>query len=476
MKKQICIMLILVMVFGMCACTGNGDVVSNGDDASGLRVGFGREMIMPKSTVRISGGGDESRLSTGFLDYLYVTCIAVTDGEGETVLIYTQDLISTNESYLKDARQSISEATGIAEDHIMMSATHIHSGPAIATGSSEGIADYRELHKKAVVQAAQTALEDRSSAEVYIGSTQTDGLTFVRHYLLSNGTYAGSNFGDFNSGTIVSHAAEADQEAQIIKFSRAAGDKKDILMMNFGVHPCFFGATNNTVLTADLVGATRDYIETQTGSLVAYFTSDAGNQSCSSKIKGEEVAADYKNYGEILGQYVIDTLSGLSKIEGSAVQIKQQKYTADSNKEKLEMLGMAKEVVQAYKTSGAAAADPLAVQYGFSSIHEARAIVSRLALDDTLSFDLNVLSIGNHLSLILAPYEMFAANGMYIKENTPYDMTFLVTCANGDAGYLPSDAAFEHGCYEVYITKCVRGTAESVADTLLDMLTELKNG
>ena len=477
MKKIISIVLVLMMTVMLCAC-GNGEKTGGnqgGNDT--LQVGFGREQIMPEGTVRIAGGGVQDRLSTGFMDYLYVTCVAVTDASGETVLIYSQDLHNTNDGYIAPVKEEISKETGISVDHIMMSATHTHSAPAIATASSEGIAEYRVLHKDAAVKAAKDALADRSAAEAYIGSTQTEGLASVRHYLLSNGTYAGSNFGDFSSGSIVEHAAKADGEAQIIKFTRADESKKDVLLMSFTVHPCFNGSSDNTVLSADLVGTTRDYLEANTDCLVAYFTSDAGNQTQSSRVASENRTTDYTEYGAILGKYVIDTLPSLTKVNGNEVKLKSQTYTAQTNKDKVsEMLDKAIETVDAYNNSGKSAADPLVAKYGFSSVHEARGVVTRSKLGDTLSFELNVLSIGDNLSFIFAPYEMFAATGMYIKENTPYDMTFIVSHANGEAGYFPTEAAFDHGCYEVYISKCVRGTAESVADTYLEMLTQLKNG
>ena len=43
-----------------------------------IRVGFGREKITPTMEVYISGGGNPKRLSTGILDDLFITCIAIT--------------------------------------------------------------------------------------------------------------------------------------------------------------------------------------------------------------------------------------------------------------------------------------------------------------------------------------------------------------------------------------------------------------
>ena len=85
----------------------------------------------------------------------------------------------------------------------------------------------------------------------------------------------------------------------------------------------------------------------------------------------------------------------------------------------------------------------------------------------------NAISIGG-LSMIFAPYEMFGPTAEYIMENTPYEMTMIVTCANGAMGYLPTEKAYDYQVYEGLVTKFVPGTAEALADEFLNMLTELK--
>ena len=78
------------------------------------------------------------------------------------------------------------------------------------------------------------------------------------------------------------------------------------------------------------------------------------------------------------------------------------------------------------------------------------------------------------LGFACAPYEMFGANGMFIKEWSPYAMTFVVTHCNGSKSYLASKLAFHHGCYEVDSRWYPEGTAELLADNFVDMLKELK--
>lgn len=74
----------------------------------------------------------------------------------------------------------------------------------------------------------------------------------------------------------------------------------------------------------------------------------------------------------------------------------------------------------------------------------------------------------------VVPYEMFDTNGMYIKENSPFQMTFVATCANGGYGYFPSLVACKNGGYEPDTGKYEHGSAEILADLYVQMLKDLK--
>jgi len=69
---------------------------------------------------------------------------------------------------------------------------------------------------------------------------------------------------------------------------------------------------------------------------------------------------------------------------------------------------------------------------------------------------------------------MFSVHGSYIKDNSPADMTFVISCCNGNNGYLPSNKAYDYNCYEAYNSNFARGTGDQVAELLVDMLNQLK--
>jgi hypothetical protein len=89
--------------------------------------------------------------------------------------------------------------------------------------------------------------------------------------------------------------------------------------------------------------------------------------------------------------------------------------------------------------------------------------------------ELNVLCAGD-IAFATAPFEMFNSNGRYIKENSPFKMTFVLAYCNGFNSYLPDEKAFNYDCYEVNARRFPKGSAEEVAQTNVAMLKQLKAG
>ncbi len=471
-KKLITLALALAMVLSLCACGGAAPEETTAA-LDCLQVGFAREIVMPEGTPVLDGTA-AGRIMASYSDQPSVTCVAVSGANGETVLLFSMDKLTSDEVWTAPVRKEVSEATGISEDRIMLAATHTHSAPTFS--GWDGSEKYKSNFHAAMAKVGVDALADRSPSQMYFGSVETDHLVFVRQYKLLDGTVtsSGAMFGDPN---IVGHVAENDEELQVVRFAREEG-KKDVILMNFNAHPTWHGSVTGTNMSADYPAPAREFIEARGDYLVAFFLGDAGNQAPNTKYMPEiaSAAKDYREHGQRLGQYVLDLIPQLTKAEGEDVTLVSQQYSARSNKSRLEMLPQAQEVVAVYRSEGRDAANALAEKYGLYQHFEASAIIKRTESPETNEVFMNVMSIGDQLSFAFAPYEMFSENGAHIRANTPYDMTFLVTCCNGREGYIPSSAAFAYGCYESYTTQFEAGSGEIISDEFIAMLTKLKNG
>jgi len=495
MKKFVALFLALALAVGLCAC-GNGESAQGDKDYQGLQVGFGRTSIVPDILgVEIAGGDASARISTGYRDEVSATCIAIKEGD-QTILLYTIDFIVVDK-HVYAAQPEIAAATGIPEENIILNTTHTHSGVSIRSNWDNGGHDaYRAKYRAAAVEAAQIALADLSPAEMYYGSTMTESMVFVRHYLLENGTTYGNGHGTTSGTAIKEHLYPADGELQVIKFARPAEDKKDVVLMNLGAHATMMNSIDPNMLSADWPYNARSSVEYVLDAdglpdtsqprdyLCAVFEAAAGDQIPNSNLK--ELAPygnKYPEFGNKIGEYCMSVLEGeMTKAPGTGIHVKVQNYTAPSMKEGLEdteRLAQATEVASISAAKGSSHVDTKAAvaKYGFPSVYEATGLVSRSKYPDTYSMELHAMVIDG-VSFIFAPFEMFGVTGREIKDNSPFDMTFVITCSenagNYHMGYMPHEYACEESFYEYDVTKFARGTAEDLAVTYVEILTEMK--
>ncbi len=474
--RKLALILCLVLLLGMFGCSG-GDTPAGttesqqvqteqtGDTAlTTFSAGYARENVTPKSSVGLAGyGNDAERLSQGVIDDIYVTCVAVSDAEGNTVLLYTADFISIDQTYTSTIRNAVSKETDVPEENIFFSVTHTHSAPQCVSGNMSATV------RKAAVNTAKEALKDRSPAQVQIGSVETKKLNFVRHYLTDKGTWMGDNYG---GGTPVSHETEADRELQLINFDREEG-VKDITIVNFQAHPNISGKFN--MISADFVGACRTEYEKRTDCHFAYFQGASGNLNPTSYIGEENFSGtnDHMAHGKELARFAASVYKNkLEPVDSGAIKITSETYTAKVRKDTAEFAAAAVQFKQVYDQTGDVGLARQASGNLVQSIYAVSAMNLRSRMGDSKDFTVAALSFGD-VSFVVAPYEMFDTQGMFIKDNTPFKMTFIMGYANGMNYYIPSELSFEHGCYEVDNGWFVKGTGEELANLYVKMLNDL---
>lgn len=471
MKKLLSLILAAMLVLSLAAC---GDAQPAATDPAtttapaapaGVQVGYGRAVYTPKHNVQLAGYGQaDERLAASVLDDVCVTCLAVTDEADNTVLLFSVDSSGTGGQTTTKILRKVEKATGVPQANIFYSATHTHSGPYNVAASTE--------LEKASVEAAEAAMATRAVAKMYLGSAQTQGLNFVRHYLMSDGSCVGDNHGVVMPGaTRVGHMTEADNEMQLVKFVREG--QKDILVMNWQAHPTLAAGVDFTAISADFVGPCRTEIEEELGCEFVYFQGASGNLNAFSQIADESPnGRNHVKHGQALAKTAINAVKNLQEAPLGAVKIATSTYTAENDKDSSEVL--AAMVVYQDVIAGGGTDDEAELATGglINSNWEIISIGARAKADPTTDITVTAISMGE-LSFVAAPYEMFDTNGMYIKENTPFTTTVIMGYCNGTHGYIASDAAFDYGCYEVDTRDFVRGTAEGLANEYVSLLNQL---
>ena len=418
MKKIISGLLILTLALGLFAC---GSQPAK-EPAVTLSVGYAKANITPEKASFMAGYGDDlTRRSEGVMDELFVTCVAITDSAGNSAMLITADLLDAAPHV--NLRGAVAKATGIPFDQIIFCATHTHSAPRPSDTNPKFVNQLKE----GVVTAATEAMADRAPVQTQTGNAHVAGLTYVRHYINQDGSIMGNNFGD-HTQPILGHTTEADDLLQVIRFQRE--DKKDVVLVNWQGHPLIASTgsdearANRLLLSSDYVGPCRDHVEAESDSLVAFFLSGSGNSNSYSYIDGEGVT-DHRVYGKTLGAEVVKVLENMTTVNTAAVTTAKVQPTLTTAKGK----------------------------------------------EGTL--DMYAVATGD-ISFVSAPYEMFDTTAMAIKDGSPYQMTFIITLANGDTGYMPTQECWDYpDCYEVKSCNFQRGTAETLQEEYLKMLNNL---
>ena len=478
MKKLISILLALVLALGMVACDSasqaEGGNETTAAQAGALKVGYSRLDITPKYSVPLGGYGNTSqRMSNGYQTYLYTTCIAYSDGE-DTILVFQNDLSSAGSYWCKGIKEAIADQYDIPVERIMISGTHTHSAPDMASGEPS-ITQYRQDLQKVMVKAAGEALEDmKPCAGIYHGTAEVEGLNFVRHYTTTDpNVIKGDNLNTLDPNPVTGHLSEPDNIMQAVRIDREGGDS--LVLINWQSHPHRGGGSKNYNITADIVGIMRDYVEKNVENvLFAYYTGASGNLNPKSYIEELNITKDYREQGDALGKYAVEILGGeLTRLEGTNVQITGQFYTGEVNHTEDHMVNVARIVQEEWqKNNNFSESCALANSYGMNSPYHANAIIGRASMGKTVDVEMYAFSVGD-LSFVTAPYEMFDKQGVTIKEGSPFGATFVITCANDAIGYIPDRQGFEINCYEANNGPFRPGMGETLADEYVKMLESL---
>lgn len=440
-----------------------------------MKIGYSRIDITPTEPVPLAGYGNTScRISQNVLSPLCSACMVITDEAGNTAMLIHNDLICSPDWFADPIRQAIEEATGVPFDHIVIHATHTHSGPDVGNQAEASIPRYIEFVKNQLVENAKLALEDRklvTSAEM--AKAYTQGLNFVRHYVLEDGSYKGDNFGDLNPSPYQGHTTEVDNEMRLVKFHRVGAP--DVLLCNWQTHPHRTGGSRKYDISADIVGVMRDEMEAALGCKFIYFSGAGGNVNPHSRIAAENITKNYLEQGQAMARYALDVEHRYEPLALKDVKISTIKVWEDLNRPDAALLEGSRIVVEHWrKTNDFISSCKLAQPYGINSPYAAGNFIGRAESKDQGYFNpFTAISLGD-LAFISVPYEMFDTNAKYVRDKSPFKLTVVASCCNDQNGYVPSAYGYIHGCYEADCCLFKPGAGERFAYAMVRQLKALK--
>ena len=420
----------------------NTNVIPPEKNDTVFKVGYARTVITPKLPIT-----RKDKTVDSVNDDLYVTCVAVNDGEN-TALLYTIDMQNVSETFCNTIGVRVKVATKVPLENIFISATHTHSSFSY---SSDEMWKADVAAKMANI--AKEAIADLADAEIYTAVGHTPGMAFVRRYVNADGTYSSIS----PTENTIRCVADADDTLQVIRFVRA--DKKDVIMTNWQGHLAHAVNEYPEAISADLAYYVRTGVEEEdSDALIAYYAGASGNLNLNAPTATAKKYENYQAVGKALANKILEISNpqNMTKLEAGKINATSKTYNGEMKKDPADVVAAA----QANKNKGT---DSAADRY----------IISRNN-GTTKAMKIGAISFGD-LGFVSAPYEMFDSNGVQLRTASPFKMTFILTNAWGDLAYIPSYEAWtQYGGYELTATYFAEGVAEKLVDEFVRMLNEHK--
>src|SRR5262249_55696104 len=161
--------------------------------AAELRVGAAAVVITPPEGTPLAGYYSE-RGSKKVLDDIYAKAIVLEVGETKAALVVC-DLISLPRHVVTEARRQIEATTKIPGAHVMLSATHTHTGPVLTresaldelVGATSDLGRrYTEKLPELIAKSVAEADKKLAPARASVARGKEEGLSFNRRFLMKD--------------------------------------------------------------------------------------------------------------------------------------------------------------------------------------------------------------------------------------------------------------------------------------------------
>jgi len=435
--------------------------------AEELLVGIAETDLTPTMPYGLSGYYHE-RKSTEVRDPLHAKALVFRQG-GRSVALIMCDLCGIAPELTEEVRRRAAPRSGIPADHIIVAATHTHTGPAyegdlrdwLKRGGSDADA-YPPRLIDAVTEAVVRAAGSAAPMRLKTGSgTQETPVSFSRRFIMKDGNV--QTWANYRNPETVREANPIDPEVAVLLVSDA--ERAQAALVNFALHLDTLGGTK---WSADFPHDMGKVLKAELGERVLPIFANG----CCGDINHSDPRAEKRNPTEFIGTSVGETARrALPSLR--AVQPR---------------LGVGRAVVRAPLQE--AGPDDLAWARAF--IEKERAgqkvpfleqvkahkllKVERLRRQGPdLLLEVHAIRLAPDAAIVTLPGEVFVELGLAIKKASPFRTTFVIELANtAETAYIPKRDAYPLGGYEVVNSTLAAGGGEQLVEAAIRLLGELK--
>jgi len=390
---------------------------------SNLRAGVAKVEITPRDVRDFEVTGHRRKV-TGVRDPLRAGVLILSDGETKAAIV-TLDTISAWTEMVKQARERIEKEAGVPAAHVLIAASHNHSGPSFGKNAEWG----RALMDR-IGAAAKQAASSMRPVSVGYGEDRI-GFSINRRKVINGRAVVRLNPDGPN-----------DQRVKVLRFDDGKSLTPMAVLMHAVCHPCFFTwgdkgsppfPNGYPKMSADFPGEAQSFVEM----CYAGKTNSLFLQGCAGDIRPNLPGYPYRCADEADIQWAGRDL-------GSAV-----------------IRTLARNVTR----------EQLRTRAEYYPIRVASSVVSLPGKQGRIDAELMAMKIGPYL-LLTMPGEPMVEYGLKLeKAIADRAIPIVIGYANGHVGYIATSDAYKVGGYEPNTSK-LAPEAEPIILTELSRLAD----
>jgi hypothetical protein len=431
------------------------------DESVPFRAGFAERDITPAIGSEAPGGYGKA-YHRSLHDPCKVRAVVFDDGKQKTALVGI-DALFIHRQTTKNVRKAIHEKTGLAEEAIMIGASHSHSsGPmsGVMPGEYEYASDfvkklardfstvadpkYLEHVERTIAEAVCAAYESRTEVKAGIGRGREDQVAFNRRFRMRDGrtiTHPGQG-----NDLIVEPAGPTDPEVGVIGVWDVGRKKLLGCVVNFACH----ATTSPGGISANYIYYLEKAIRGFFGEhvIVVFLNGMSGDVTQvdnQSPLKNRDPEPWAAYVGGRIGAEAVKVLLTMEPGVLLPINVRSKVMEIARRGPDAERVKASLEIVQR---------DPKPTDHTeWTFAKEIVLLDAKLKKEPTAEVEVQAVQVGPAVFLSV-PAEYFCAFGLEMKAKSGFPFTFPVSLANGCVGYVPTEEAFgaSGGGYETRLT------------------------
>jgi neutral ceramidase len=427
-----------------------------------LRAGVASTDITPPPGGMMDGYGSRLTPSQGVHDPLFARALVLDYGDAACAIVGC-DLLGVHPWLTAELRRRAGKSLGIAEDAVLLAATHDHAGPVgLRAGMFSRLDEaLAEATVAKIISAVERAWAARRPVMLKTGAAEVDTIGMNRR----------------------DPAGPTDATLRVVLFDGEDGPVASLL--NFACHATVLSGAN-LLLSGEFPGVACRIVEAAMGAPAVYLNGACGDVN---PMWMRQDFASVERAGQAVGGAAVRLLADLRAagdglrahnirwdefperaVPGRLVEPRLRVVRRDIDLPFREFLSEAEYVSRIEAVQSEADHHPAASP----ARREAMAQLSRLSGERWAAAwsrhsgesgvhhtELQAISLGDGVALLALPGEFFAETGALIRRDAGIEQLLLACYANDYAGYIVPEHTYDEGGYESGVT-FFTGEAEAI--------------